>query len=81
MTKYTPPLDDYKFNVDMYNTFERIGYPDQLSLLADLKHWCEDNVGEFKQDWFYTPIVPFWRIFYFKNEEDCMAFKLKFKTA
>jgi hypothetical protein len=64
--------------VFLYNTFDKLNYSDRVLLKFAMFDWCEDNIGEKGVDWDNSNDMWEWRKFYFKNEADALAFKMRF---
>lgn len=59
----------FKYEVSTEHMVDAMGYPDNASRLIGHKLWSNENLQE---DYTYLS-----SIFIFKNEEDAMAFKLR----
>ena len=64
--------------ISLFNTFDRLTYPDRVILKYAMIDWCTENIGEKGSGWYCSNELYEWRKFFFDNEDDALAFKLAF---
>jgi hypothetical protein len=64
--------------VSLFNTFDRLTYPERVILKYAMIDWCTENIGENGSGWSFSNDLYQWRKFFFDNADDALAFKLAF---